>query len=126
MNEIPDGPPIPMSDLTLGERYGSEDMYRDMGIVPGSRVAFEKDDVIYTDQVESVHYSSASPAIYRRLNRWQRAVRALTPRRWRKSLLVRPAEAPAVRINGDSPDVGKTLAQLEQMKSALNHLLRTP
>lgn len=27
-----DGEPIPMSEFTLGERYGSEDMYRDMGI----------------------------------------------------------------------------------------------
>jgi hypothetical protein len=27
-----DGEPVDMSQVTLGERYGSEDMYRDMGI----------------------------------------------------------------------------------------------
>lgn len=29
--QIPDGDPIPMSEFTLGERYGSADMYRDDG-----------------------------------------------------------------------------------------------
>jgi len=28
--QIPDGEPIPMSEFTLGERYGSEDMWRDI------------------------------------------------------------------------------------------------
>lgn len=31
---IEDGDPIPMSEFTLGTRYSSEDMYRDMGIAP--------------------------------------------------------------------------------------------
>ena len=32
--QIPDGEPVDMSQFTWGERYGSEDMYRDMGIEP--------------------------------------------------------------------------------------------
>lgn len=85
----------------------------------GDRFSFEKDGVVYTDQIESVHYSSGSPAIYKQLNRAQWFLRRLTPPRWRRSLLVRPAELPMTTINGPQQDaVGKTLAQLEQMKAA--------
>lgn len=45
-----DGEPVDMSQVTLGERYGSEDMYRDMGIerpeVP--------EGLVYTDQVRDI------------------------------------------------------------------------
>lgn len=30
--QIPDGEPISPSEFTLGERYGAEEMFRDMGI----------------------------------------------------------------------------------------------
>lgn len=49
-----DGEPVDMSKVTLGPRYGSEDMYRDMGIGRGDLVSFEKDGVIYTDYVGAV------------------------------------------------------------------------
>lgn len=82
---------------------------------------------MYTERVESVHYRGGSPAIYRRLNRWQSFLRRLTPPRRRRSLLVREAELPTVTINGDeSPPTGKTLAKLEQMKVALARLLDEP
>jgi hypothetical protein len=92
---------------------------------PGDYISFEKDGAIHTERVESVHYSSGSPAIYKRLNRWQQMVRRFTPRRWRKSLLVRAAEPPSIRINdpNQSP-IGKTLAQLEQMKASIDRLLQ--
>lgn len=45
-----DGEPVDMSKVTLGPRYGSEDM----GIGRGDLVSFEKDGVIYTDYVGAV------------------------------------------------------------------------
>jgi hypothetical protein len=84
-----------------GKRYSSEDMYRGFpDLKLGDRFSVECNGVLYADTVESVHYSSGSPAVYRTLNRWQRVVRGLTPRRWRKSLLVRPTELPSVMVNG--------------------------
>lgn len=94
-----DGDPIPMSELTLGPRYGSEDMYRDMGIVPGSRVAFEKDGIVYTDVVQEVRYTSPTVAIWPQLSLWQRIVRRLTPKRFLKPLQpIREAEPGGVTI----------------------------
>lgn len=87
----------------------------------GDNISFEKDGMVHTERVESVRYTSGSPAIYRRLNRWQRAVRRLTPPPWRRSLLVHPAELPTVTINQQNP-VGKTLAQIEQIKAAFERL----
>lgn len=49
-----DGDPVDMSQVTLGARYSSEDMYRDMGIERGALVSFEKDGVVYTDYVGAV------------------------------------------------------------------------
>lgn len=90
---------------------------------PGDMISFEKDGVIHTERVKSVRYQSASPAIYRQLNRWQRVLRRITPIRFRTPLLVRPAEPSRVTINGDGNPVGKTLAQLEQMKADLDKML---
>lgn len=101
MSEKPtpaDGDPVDMSQVTLGPRYSSEDMYRAPGIVPGAAVSFVKDGLVYTDTVDSVSYSGGSPAIYRELNRWQWFLRRLTPPRWRRSLLVRSAEPASVTV----------------------------
>lgn len=90
----------------------------------GDHISFERDGILHTERVESVHYSSGSPAVYRRLNRWQRLARRLTPKRWRRSLLVREAEPPVVTINGGTPDAaGRMLAQLEAMKAALGRIV---
>jgi hypothetical protein len=43
------GDPVDMSQVTLGPRYGSEDMYREAGLV-----SFVKDGVVYTDYVDAV------------------------------------------------------------------------
>lgn len=52
-----------MSDFTLGERYGSEDMYREFpDLNPGDRVAYEKDGVVYTDYVDAVRSDPAKRA----------------------------------------------------------------
>lgn len=91
----------------------------------GDRFAIERGGVmIYTDTVEGIHYSSGAPAIYRNLNLWQWMLRRLTPRRWRKSLLIRPAALPSFTINGEHDPVGKTIAQLDRMKVALDCLNR--
>lgn len=85
----------------------------------GDRFSWEKDGVIYTDQVESVSYSSGTPPVYRNLNRWQRALRRITPAKRRSSLLVRDAESPSVVINGAGDPTGKTLAQIEELRATL-------
>lgn len=89
----------------------------------GDNISYVKDGIVHTERVESISYNSGSPAIYRNLNRWQRLARRLTPSRWRKSLLVRAAEAPSVAFNSDDQNpVGKTLAQLDKMKAAFDRL----
>lgn len=47
---IPDGQPVDMSKVTLGEPYTSADMYRDMGIEPPTA----PDGVVYVDTVRTV------------------------------------------------------------------------
>lgn len=116
-----DGPPIPMSQFTPGKRYGSEDMYRDYpDLRPGSRVSVVKDGQVFTDTVQSMTYSSPEPEIIRRLSRWQRIVRRLTPPRFRKSLVIRAAKPASVAISTDpdSAPTGYTAAQLAELKRA--------
>lgn len=91
----------------------------------GDIVSFEKDGVIFSERIQSVHYTSASPALYRQLNHWQRIVRRLTAPRWRKSLLVRAAEPSRITINDGDP-VGRTLAQIEQMRGMFDWLMAGP
>jgi antibiotic biosynthesis monooxygenase (ABM) superfamily enzyme len=88
----------------------------------GDLISFEKDGIIHTERVESFRYEDGTPAVYRNLNRWQSFARRLTPPRWRRSLLVRPATLPTVTINGTHDYVGKTIAQLEQMKATVDKL----
>jgi hypothetical protein len=89
----------------------------------GDHISYEKDGEVVTERVESVRYESGSPAIYRQLNWWQRVLRKLTPPRWRKPLLVRAAELPKVTINQPESDpVGKTLAQVQKIKAAMDEL----
>jgi hypothetical protein len=93
----------------------------------GDHISYEKDGVIYTERVDSVRYSSGFPAVYRRLNRWQRFIRMLTPPRLRRSLLVRPAQLPVMTINGGAGLLtGKTLAQLEAIKGAFERITDPP
>lgn len=124
-NRIPNGPSMP-PEFTLGKRYGSEDMYRDYpDLRPGSRVSVEKDGVVYTDTVQSVSYSSPEPEIVRRLSRWERIVRALTPRRFRKSLVVRPFKPASVSVSTDDPGgdpLGYTAARLAEMQRSFERL----
>jgi hypothetical protein len=88
----------------------------------GDEISFEKNGVVYTERVESVHYCSGAPAVYRRLNRWQSFLRRLTPQRWRQPLLVRAAEPPSVVINGggDPAAFGKKLAQIKLAVDGMN------
>ncbi|MGV0042044.1 hypothetical protein [Mycobacterium colombiense] len=97
-----------MSQFRLGERYGSEDMYRDMGIRPGERVAYQgSDGLIYTGTVENITYSSGKPAIYPTLTRWQQLKRRLTPRRWRKPIKpIREATSDEFTITANKFDDG--------------------
>jgi hypothetical protein len=119
------------SRFTLGPRYGSEDMYRDMGIVPGSKIAVEKDGVPYTDTVQSVRWQSGEPAIWPELSRWQQLVRRFTPKRWRKPLKpIREPTLPSVEIStGPVSDevrgtFERTQANLAKAGEIINGLIR--
>lgn len=90
---------------------------RDSSVKIGDQFAIEKDGVILTDTIKSFHCQSGSPAIYRTLNRWQWILRRLTPQRWRKSLLIRPAEPASFTIN-PTDQGGWTQEKIEQIKSA--------
>lgn len=79
----PDGDPVDMSKVTLGPRYGSEDMYRDLGLNRGDLASVEIGGVVYTDYIENL---IAKPPVYPQLTGWQRVARGLTPKRWRKTL----------------------------------------
>lgn len=93
----------------------------------GDHISYEKDGQVVTERVESMRYESGPPAIYRQLNWWQRVLRKLTPPRWRKPLLVRAAVLPKVTINQPNSDpVGKTLAQVQKMKAAMDTLAQSP
>lgn len=120
------------SKFTLGPRYGSEDMLRDMGVVPGSRVAFKKGDVIYTETVQSVTMKSAEPAIWPELSWWQQLVRRLTPARWRKPLKPIRAAQPQrveIRTGGPGEDIREQFerhqASLQKAGEIIDGLIRT-
>lgn len=110
-------------DFTLGPRYSSEDMYRDFpNLRVGDTFTFERNGIVYTDTIRSVAYSSGSPEVRRRVRWWERFV----PARWRKPVIIRAAVSQSVTVNTDeSPDaVGRTLAQLAEMKRAIDGLTR--
>lgn len=122
---IPDGEPVDMSKVTLGPLYTAQDMYRDYpDLKLGDKIAVEKDGVIYTDTVQSVHYSSPEAEIWPHRSVWQRMIRALTPKRWRKPLQpIRPYKPATVAVGiGEDPleraqdQIGKTLAWIEGLK----------
>ncbi len=75
-------------EFTPGPRYSSEDMYRDMALGPDSLVSVDVGGKLYTDYVKNVLPSPAR----QQLSRWQRFVRRLTPKRFRKPLATRPAD----------------------------------
>lgn len=70
-------------DFSLGKRYSSEDMYRDYPHLKAGLASVEIDGVVYTDYIENM---TGQPPTYPRLPWWRRAVRSLTPRRWRQPL----------------------------------------
>ena len=85
-----------------------------MDIRPGSRISFvTKDGEMITETVDSVRYESGSPAIYAELNWWQRMVRRLTPRRWRKPIpVVRVASTPTMRVSTSLDLINQNIAAL--------------
>lgn len=66
----------------------------------GDKVAFQsRDGIIYTDTIQAMTYTSAEPAIWPTLSRWQSFLRRMTPSRWRKPLEpIRAATLPTVAI----------------------------
>lgn len=93
-------------DFTLGPRYDSEDMYRDMGLGPDSLVSVDIGGVLYTDYVKNL-----TPSPVQRLSRWQRLVRRFTPKRFRKPL------TPATPVQ-------RALAQLAQTQRVIDGLTK--
>lgn len=93
-------------DLRLGDRF----------------TTVGRDGVTYTDTIRSVSYSSRSPEIRRRVRWWERFI----PARWRRPVIIEAAVPPSFTVNtGESPDVaGRTLAQLAEMKRAIDGLTK--
>lgn len=130
--QIPDQPAIPMDQVRLGDRYSSEDMYRDYpDLMPGARVTFEKNTVLYTDTVQDITLHSAEPEIIRQLSWWQRAVRRLTPPRYRKSLVIRPYKPETVTVTTGPVDddvrerFERTQRSLQQADEFIDELIRS-
>lgn len=99
------------------------DFYRDFPELRlGDQFSVVRNGVAYTDTLRSVSYSSGLPEIRRRVRWWERFV----PARWRKPVIVRAAVPASVTVNtGESPDVaGRTLAQLTEMKRAIDGLTK--
>ncbi|AXQ52121.1 hypothetical protein SEA_EJIMIX_121 [Mycobacterium phage Ejimix] len=98
------------------------DKFKGPDIKPGSEVIYKRGDDEFSAVIESVTYTSASPAIYAELNRWQKARRALTPRRWRKPIpVIREARGPEIQIN-----VVDSLRQVRQQVQLMEWLPKRP
>ncbi|CQD03715.1 hypothetical protein BN000_00629 [Mycobacterium europaeum] len=67
-------------------------------IQPGSKIAYKRGDEIWTQTVESITHSTQPYVAPPPLSRRQRAVRWLTPRRWRKPLPQPSGGIPVVTI----------------------------
>lgn len=97
-------------NFTLNSRYNSEDFYRDYpDLKAGDRIAVQIGDKMYTRIAHNITFHSAEPEIMRRLSRWQQIIRALTPKRLRKSLVIRPYKPETTIIDtrpipADTPD----------------------
>lgn len=118
---IPDGPPISMDQFRLGPYYGSEDMYRDMGIKPGDRVGVDIGGVVYVDTVKDIRHTGPQWTPPPELPWWRRALRTITPRRFR-----RPLPAGTSRPANITIDVGTntdTLARAAQHIGAVGTLI---
>ncbi|OCB15100.1 hypothetical protein [Mycobacterium intracellulare] len=117
MNNNHDHEPIPMSDFELGERYGSEDMYADMGIRPGARVAVEIGGVLYTDTIQGITSTDAT------LTWWQRLRRQLTPARWRKPVKpIWPAQPASITLEiGETDEEGRDRIERADHTRPFNH-----
>lgn len=106
---------------------GDEDAgkYTPSDLKLGDTVAWEKDGVVHAERVQSVHYSSAEPAIWPRLSFWQRAVRWLTPQRWRKPLQpIRPYKPATMELGfGDDP-IGRHLHTLDSINKLIGGFRR--
>lgn len=117
-----------MSEFTVGDRYGSEDMYRDFpNLRLGSKVAVKRGDTVYTDTIDAVSYTSPTPAIYPTLTRWQRFKRAITPKSRRKPLRpIRAAKPAQVTVSMGLTHPGRQILQnrIEQMQAMLGPLTK--
>lgn len=113
----------------LGERYSSEDMYRDFPYLrPGDRIAIECGGKLYTDTVQSVSYTSGTPAVWPSPTFWQRLRRAITPRRFRKPLEpIRPARGPEMTISTEPVppvDAARLEASMRIISDAIDNVMR--
>ncbi|AIY32478.1 hypothetical protein PBI_MIAZEAL_124 [Mycobacterium phage MiaZeal] len=71
-----------------------------MNLQSGSQIIYKRGDDEWEAVVDSVEYTSSTPAVYAELTRRQKILRALTPKRWRKPIpIVREARGPEIRIN---------------------------
>lgn len=94
--------------------------YMDSHIRPGSLVTVSRDGVTRTERIKSVYYTSGKPAIHASLNWWQRAIRAVTPQRWRKPIpVIREAELPQMMLVYEGSEADAVRRHLD-MLTAVN------
>lgn len=94
----------------------------------GSKIAVEVDGVVHTQTVTGVTYQSPEAEVIRRMSRWERFVRRLTPKWWRRTLLVRPYQPHTFTLHTDQPmwASARARAQVEKINGALDELLSKP
>lgn len=89
-------------------------------IQPGSQIIYRRGDDEWEATVGSIEYTPATPAVYAEPGRWQRIIRSLTPRRWRKPLpIIRDARPVSIQIITEGPShADLTEARVKAMLTA--------
>lgn len=92
---------------------------------PGDRIAIVQDGETRVETVNGWSYRSGSPAIYAELTWWQRAMRRLTPARWRRPIpVVHEATAARVELHfGEFEPVGPDVMARCQKNIAAVHAM---
>lgn len=99
-------------------------------IQPGSQIIYRRGDDEWEATVGSIEYTPATPAVYAEPGRWQRIIRSLTPRRWRKPLpIIRDARPVSIQIITEGPshaDYRAAMADLIALADRFTALVNAP
>ena len=91
-------------------------------IKPGSLITYiGSDGITRTERVAATGYRSGRPEIRKRLNRWERFTRRLTPARWRKPIPIIRECQPAQVLMKFTPDSGEEARRLATTLHEMNN-----